>query len=115
MSATWDSKIIRGAILEAIDPEAIKYFLRKGIEKGRLPKDSINDSIEKVLKNLELMTEDNELTIAALLLFGKNPQHYCLNARIKIGRFGQAQAALMNRVTSTSSRNSPTSTTTLIN
>ena len=97
MSATWDSKIIRGATLEAIDPEAIKYFLRKGIEKGRLPKDSINDSIEKVLKNLELMTEDDELTIAALLLFGKNPQHYCLNARIKIGRFGQSQAALMNQ------------------
>ena len=97
MSATWDSKIIRGATLEDIDPEAIKYFLRKGIDKGRLPKDSINASIEKVLKNLEVMTEDNELTIAALLLFGKNPQHYCLNARIKIGRFGQSQTALMNQ------------------
>ena len=33
----------------------------------------------------------------ALLLFGKSPQHYCLNARIKIGRFGQSQAALMNQ------------------
>ena len=97
MSATWDSKIIRGATLEDIDPEAIKYFLRKGIDKGRLPKDSINASIEKVLKNLEVMTEDNELTIAALLLFGKNPQHYCLNARIKIGRFGQSNTALMNQ------------------
>ncbi len=32
-----------------------------------------------------------------LLLFGKNPQHYCLNARIKIGRFGATQAALMNQ------------------
>ena len=97
MNASWDSRTIRGATIEDIDPEAIKYFLRKGIDKGRLPKDSINDPIEKVLKNLELMTEDNELTIAALLLFGKNPQHYCLNARIKIGRFGQSQAALMNQ------------------
>jgi len=97
MNATWDSRVIRDATLEAIDPEAIKYFLRKGIDKGRLPKDSINDPIEKVLKNLEVMTEDGELTIAALLLFGKNPQHYCLNARIKIGRFGATQAALMNQ------------------
>lgn len=97
MNATWDSRVIRNATIEAIDPEAIKYFLRKGIDKGRLPKDSINDSIEKVLKNLEVMTEDGELTIAALLLFGKNPQHYCLNARIKIGRFGATQAALMNQ------------------
>jgi len=97
MNTSWDSRIIRGATLEDVDPEAIKYFINKGIDKGRLPKDSINDSAEKVLKNLEVMTEAGELTIAALLLFGKNPQHYCLNARIKIGRFGQSQAALMNQ------------------
>ena len=36
MNATWDSRVIRGATLDAIDPEAIKYFLRKGIDKGRL-------------------------------------------------------------------------------
>ena len=93
--ATWDGQIVPGATLDAIDPEAIQYFLRKGIAKGRLPKESSNDSIEKVLKNLEVMTEEGDLTIAALLLFGKSPQHYCLNARIKIGRFGQTQAALI--------------------
>ena len=97
LNATWDSRIIRGATLDDIDPEAIKYFLLKGIDKGRLPKESVDDSVEKVLKNLEVMTDDDELTLAALLLFGKNPQHYCLNARIKIGRFGRSQVALMNQ------------------
>ena len=97
LNATWDSRIIRGATLDDIDSEAIKYFLRKGIDKGRLPKESVDDSVEKVLKNLEVMTDDDELTLAALLLFGKNPQHYCLNARIKSGRFGHSQAALMNQ------------------
>ena len=97
LNATWDSRIIRGATLDDIDPEAIKYFLLKGIDKGRLPKESVDDPVEKVLKNLEVMTDDDELTLAALLLFGKNPQHYCLNARIKIGRFGHSQAALMNQ------------------
>ena len=97
LNATWDSRIIRGATLDDIDSEAIKYFLRKGIDKGRLPKESVDDSVEKVLKNLEVITDDDELTLAALLLFGKNPQHYCLNARIKIGRFGHSQAALMNQ------------------
>ena len=97
LNATWDSRVIRGATVDDIDPEAIKYFLRKGIDKGRLPKESVDDSVEKVLKNLEVMTDDDELTLAALLLFGKNPQHYCLNARIKIGRFGHSQAALMNQ------------------
>lgn len=97
LNATWDSRVIRGATVDDIDPEAIKYFLRKGIDKGRLPKESVDDPVEKVLKNLEVMTDDGELTLAALLLFGKNPQHFCLNARIKIGRFGRSQVALMNQ------------------
>ena len=97
LNATWDSRVIRGATVDDIDPEAIKYFLRKGIDKGRLPKESVDDPVVKVLKNLEVMTDDDELTLAALLLFGKNPQHYCLNARIKIGRFGRSQVALMNQ------------------
>lgn len=93
--ATWDGQIVPGATLDKIDPDAIKYFLRNGIDKERLPKESINDTPEKVLRNLKLMTEDGQLTMAALLLFGKDPQQYCLNARIKIGRFGESQAALM--------------------
>ena len=92
---SWDGQIVPDATLDKIDPEAIKYFLRKGIDKERLPKESINDTPEKVLRNLKLMTEDGQLTMAALLLFGKDPQQYCLNARIKIGRFGANQAALM--------------------
>ena len=95
MKATWDSRVISGATLDDIDPEAIKFFLTNGIDKARLPKESINDSPEKVLRNLEVMTPEGQLTIAALLLFGKNPQQYCLNARIKIGRFGENQGALM--------------------
>lgn len=95
MKATWDSRVILGATLDDIDPDAIKYFLTNGIDKARIPKESINDSPEKVLRNLEVMTPEGQLTIAALLLFGKNPQQYCLNARIKIGRFGENQGALM--------------------
>lgn len=97
MKATWDSRVIPSATLDDIDPNAIKYFLTNGIDKARLPKESINDSPEKVLRNLEVMTPEGQLTIAALLLFGKNPQQYCLNARIKIGRFGENQGALMTQ------------------
>ncbi len=97
LGATWDARIVSGATIDAIDPEAISYFLRNGIERGRLPKESINDSPEKVLHNLKVMTPDGQLTMAALLLFGKDPQQYCLNARIKIGRFGNSQAALMSQ------------------
>ena len=95
MKASWDSRVIPGATLDEIDPEAIKYFLTNGIDKERLPKESLHDSPEKVLRNLEVMTPEGQLTIASLLLFGKNPQQYCLNARIKIGRFGENHGALM--------------------
>ena len=97
LGATWDARIVSGATINAISPEAINYFLRNGIERGRLPKESINDSPEKVLHNLKVMTPDGQFTMAAMLLFGKDPQQYCINARIKIGRFGNSQTALMSQ------------------
>ena len=91
----WDSQVVSGATLDDIDPNAIKYFVKNGIEKGRLSKATENDSIEKILGNLELLTPAGELTMAALMLFGKRPQSYCLNARFKIGRFGDRSSDLI--------------------
>ena len=97
LGATWDARIVPGATIDQINPDAINYFLRNGIDRGRLSKESINDTPDKVLRNLKVMTPDGQLTMAALLLFGKDPQQYCINARIKIGRFGDSQAALMSQ------------------
>lgn len=97
LGSTWDARIVPGVEINEIDPEAVKYFLDKGINKGRLPKESIYDSPEKVLRNLKVMTADGQITMAAILLFGKDPQQYCLNSRIKIGRFGKTQSALMTQ------------------
>jgi len=63
--------------------------LRKGIDNGRLTNEVKNDSLQKILTNLRLMDNDGRLTMAALMLFGKDPQRFCLNARFKIGRFGR--------------------------
>ena len=94
-SGAWDERIVPGAELDEIDPEAIEYFKQSGIRKGRLSKESAGDSIEKVLGALNLITKDGGLTMAALLLFGKNPQRYCIDARFKIGRFGAGAANLI--------------------
>ena len=94
-SGAWDARIIPDARLGEIDPEAVQYFKDSGIRMGRLSKESSNDSIEKVLKSLNVMTDDGRLTMAALLLFGKNPQRYCIDARFKIGRFGAGAANLI--------------------
>lgn len=94
-SGARDARIIPDAQLDDIEPAAVRYFMDSGIRKGRLSKESSNDSIEKVLKSLNVMTDDGKLTIAALLLFGKNPQRYCIDARFKIGRFGAGAANLI--------------------
>lgn len=94
-SGAWDARVIPDAKLDEIDPDAVEYLKESGIRKGRLSKESAKDSVEKVLKSLNLMTEDNKLTMAALLLFGKNPQRYCIDARFKIGRFGAGAANLI--------------------
>lgn len=94
-SGAWDARIIPDAKLDEIDPDAVEYLKESGIRKGRLSKESAKDSVEKVLKSLNLMSEDDKLTMAALLLFGKNPQRYCIDARFKIGRFGAGAANLI--------------------
>lgn len=87
--ATWDTQIVEHASLDDIDNSAIDYFLRKGIDNGRLTNETKSDSLQKILTNLRLMDNDGRLTMAALMLFGKDPQRFCLNARFKIGRFGR--------------------------
>ena len=101
ISGNWSRSTLENCIqsdlyhTSGVDPEAVQYFKDSGIRKGRLSKESSNDSIEKVLKSLNVMTDDGKLTMAALLLFGKNPQRYCIDARFKIGRFGAGAANLI--------------------
>jgi ATP-dependent DNA helicase RecG len=54
--------------------------------RDRVPSISIEKDYKMILKKLGLV-EGNELKRAALLLFGKNPQEFHLNAYLKIGKF----------------------------
>ena len=53
---------------------------------GGLPYLREDESIEVILKKLELL-QDGKLTRGAILLFGKNPQRHFLMAEIHMGRF----------------------------
>ena len=83
----WDDFTCEGATLDDIDPKAIDYFLRCAIAIGNMPRAALNDSIETILANLNLLTQDNQLKNAAVLLFGKHPQRFFNGARFRIGRF----------------------------
>ena len=97
MGATWDSQIVERSSLNDIDTTAIEYFLRKGVDNGRLTTETKTDSLQKILSNLRLVDNDGRLTMAALMLFGKDPQQFCLNARFKIGRFGRNGSELFTQ------------------
>jgi len=78
---TWDS-LSSSAALEDLDEETIRKFVH--MAKDRLPHISENEDVESILDKLELL-EGGKVTNAALLLFGKEPQRYYIQARVRIG------------------------------
>ncbi len=97
MGRSWDDMPLDCATLDDIDRAAIDYFLRKGIEVGRISGDAYASSTEAVLRSLDLMTGDGQLKQAALLLFGKNPRHFFVSCDFRIGRFRHDESDLVTQ------------------
>ena len=95
MGHSWDYIENERATLDDIDRQAIDFFLRKAVDAGRMPVDSLNETTEKVLSNLNLIGGEGKLRNAALLLFGKNPAKFFTSVQFRIGRFGRDEADLM--------------------
>ena len=95
MGHSWDDIENERATLDDIDRQAIDFFLRKAVDAGRMPVDSLNETTEKVLSNLNLIGGEGELRNAALLLFGKKHAKFFTRVQFRIGRFGRDEADLM--------------------
>jgi len=85
---TWDDVIESRATLSDIDTLAIEAFKKGAATSKRLPFINDENDIEQILDNL-LLIENGQLKRSALLLFGKNPCRFFINAFVKIGRFGK--------------------------
>lgn len=92
----WEDIPCYGATIDDIDPEAIKYFLKKGIKENRMSTDAENSTPEEVITNLGLM-EDGVPCNGAILLFGKFPQRRFVTSSFKIGRFGSTNFDLLSQ------------------
>ncbi len=79
---SWDS-LLSSADINEVDKDTVFKFIK--MAKDRLSV-SENDSIQKILENLELVKR-GKLTNAAVLLFAKNPQKHILNSFVRVGRF----------------------------
>ena len=97
MGKSWDDMPLEGAKLDDIDRTAIDYFLRKGIEVGRISGEAYASSTEAVLRSLDLITNDGQLKHAALLLFGKNPKRFFVSCDFRIGRFRHDESDLVTQ------------------
>lgn len=81
----WDKKICDSAILEDINEEIVKQFIKVSNNKRRVELDSETPIVE-FLEKLELI-KGEKLTNAAVLLFCKNPQKFFPQAEIRCTRF----------------------------
>ena len=93
---SWEDMPCYGATIDDIDPEAIRYFLKKGIKEKRMSPDAENSTPEEVISNLGLM-EDGVPCNGAILLFGKHPQRRFVTSAFKIGRFGSTNYDLLSQ------------------
>ncbi|MBI4980483.1 putative DNA binding domain-containing protein [Candidatus Woesearchaeota archaeon] len=77
--------ICKEATLNDIDEEKVKWFLRKAKAERNFDIEP-ETPLKEALERLKLMREER-LTNAAILLFGKNPQTFFLQAEIRCARF----------------------------
>ncbi len=82
---SWDEQICEEAMLDDIDEEKVKEFLKRTKNNRDLdidPKISLKDA----LKRLKLLSNGRPIN-ACILLFGKNPQRFFSQAETKCARF----------------------------
>ncbi|MCH8547103.1 MAG: putative DNA binding domain-containing protein [Cryomorphaceae bacterium] len=89
---TWDNIPEQRASLDDIDESSIKEFLNDARIVKRINIED-NISIPDLLEKLRLL-EDGRLKRAAIVLFGKDPGKFYPNIPVKIGKFGETDAAL---------------------
>jgi ATP-dependent DNA helicase RecG len=82
---TWDETVRADATLDDIDQEKVRKLLSRARTERQWEIDP-QTPVEQALNQLNLM-RNGQLTIAALLLFGKNPQRFLLQAILRCARF----------------------------
>lgn len=81
----FDQAVCGSALWKDIDTDKVKWFLRTAKEKRNFPLPE-NTPIKDVFIHLNLLN-GNKLTNAAILLFGKNPHKFHLQAETKCLQF----------------------------
>jgi ATP-dependent DNA helicase RecG len=97
MGKRWEDAPVENMTVKDLDNITIQRFLGDAVRTGRIPPNALTSDIQPLLRNLRLLTEDGDLTHAAILLFGKHTTHQFVTSSFKIGRFGDSPADLLTQ------------------
>ncbi|WP_342685905.1 MULTISPECIES: DUF4062 domain-containing protein [unclassified Methanoculleus] len=90
-SGPFDAAPCTKATLEHLDPERMAWFLRTARATRRFPL-APDASPADLLEHLNLL-DDGQVTNAAVLLFGKQPQRFLISSEIKCAHFHGTEVA----------------------
>ena len=91
---TWEEALEQQATFDDILDEAVKEFQYEAHQSQRYPMIKGETDYKKIFSNLRLY-KNNALKRSALVLFGKDPRNYMINAFVKIGKFGNSESELL--------------------
>ncbi|HHT9116177.1 MAG TPA: hypothetical protein ACFYEL_06890, partial [Candidatus Wunengus californicus] len=80
----FDEMVCKGAALKDIDSKKVRWFLEEAEKQKRFTA-PVKTTIKDALLRLNLL-RGTKLTNTAILLFGKNPQRFFVQAKIRAGR-----------------------------
>lgn len=95
MGRKWEDMPVENASIKDLNENTIQSFIIKAVEKERIPSNALTMGTELLLRNLGLITEQGQLTNAAIILFGKSLVRASVTASFKIGRFGKSNHDLL--------------------
>lgn len=71
LNHSWETFIAEGYTINDLDKDEIYRTIMDGIGEKRIPASIAKENVKRVLRQLELTTEDGELKRAAIVLFAK--------------------------------------------
>ena len=86
----FEKEVVVGATWDDLDPDVIEDYTTTRQERvGR----EINETPQQLLRCLGAMTTAGDVTVAGILLFGKDPQQFLPQSGITYVRFARQRAA----------------------
>ena len=82
----WDGVPVPKVSVKELKHETFEFFRKRAFKSQRIDDDSLTDTNEHLIENLQLR-ENEFLKRAAILLFHPNPEKFVTGAYIKIGYF----------------------------